>query len=69
MQRNVGSADRVLRVAVGIGLLSLLLVIEGDLRWVGLIGLVPLLTGLVGSCPAYGLFGVNTGRRRPLAQQ
>jgi hypothetical protein len=40
---------------------ALVFVIAGPARWLGLIGLVPLLSGILGWCPAYGLFGVSTG--------
>ncbi|MGA0561382.1 YgaP family membrane protein [Ancylobacter sp. VNQ12] len=60
MTRNVGNIDRVIRVIIGVALLSLLFVLEGNLRWIGLIGLVPLLTALVGNCPLYSLVGLST---------
>lgn len=59
---NEGNVDRVLRVVLGVGLLSL--VFFGPQTWWGLIGLVPLVTGLVGSCPVYTLFGVSTCPRK-----
>jgi hypothetical protein len=62
MTKNVGTLDRVVRVIVGLALLSLLFVLEGGARWFGLIGLVPLATALAGSCPAYSLFGIRTCR-------
>ena len=58
MTRNVGSIDRGLRIAAGLLLLGL--GAFGPLGWWGLIGLVPLTTGAMGSCPAYSLLGVNT---------
>lgn len=58
MNRNVGSVDKGLRIAVGLALLGL--GAFGPLGWWGLIGLVPLATGLMGSCPAYSLLGMNT---------
>ncbi len=58
--RNVGNIDRVLRVVVGVALLATILLIEGPWQWIGLIGLVPLLTGLVGTCPLYRIFGFST---------
>ena len=58
MTRNVWSIDRGLRIAVGLALLAL--GAFGPLGWWGLIGLVPLATGLMSSCPAYSLLGVNT---------
>ena len=60
MKANVGSVDRVLRVLVGIGLFALVFVLEGDARWLGLIGILPLATGLFGFCPAYALLGLST---------
>ncbi len=60
MTQNVGMIDRVLRVVVGLGLLSLVFVLEGNLRWLGLVGLVPLVTGAFSFCPAYKLIGLST---------
>jgi hypothetical protein len=56
--KNVGSIDRVLRVGAG-GLLIALAAI-GTIGWWGCIGLVPLATGLFGTCPAYSLLGLKT---------
>ncbi len=58
MTRNVGTVDRVIRVLVGLVLISL--VFWGPQTNWGWIGLIPLVTGLVGSCPAYKLFGLST---------
>jgi hypothetical protein len=60
MEKNVGGIDRVVRVIVGLGLLSLIFVFEGSGRWWGLIGLVPLATAALGWCPAYLPFGIKT---------
>lgn len=60
-QFNVGSADRVLRIILGIGLLSLVFV-GPQTPW-GWLGLVPLLTGLMRTCPLYSIFGWNSGAR------
>jgi hypothetical protein len=57
---NVGGIDKVARIALGVILLSLLVLLEGNARWLGLIGLVPLLTALAGYCPLYAVLGVNT---------
>ena len=58
MSRNEGTVDRVLRVIVGLVLVSLVF-IGPKTAW-GWIGVVPILTGLVGYCPAYKLIGLNT---------
>ena len=58
---NVGSLDRVLRIVVGVALLvAFFMMPEASYRWVFLIGIVPLATGLLGTCPAYSIFGVKT---------
>lgn len=60
MNPNVGNTDRIIRIVAGILLLSALVFIEGNLRWLGIIGLVPLLTGIFRWCPAYALLGAST---------
>lgn len=60
MKTNVGTIDRIIRVLLGLGLLSLVFLVEGGARWFGLIGLVPLLTAAVGYCPPYALLGIDT---------
>ena len=58
MTRNEGSLDRVARVALGIVLLVMALRgLYTPWTW---IGVVPLLTGLVGTCPLYSVLGINT---------
>ncbi len=60
---NEHPVERVIRVLVGLVLLSL--VVVGPKTLWGLLGFVPLITGLVGSCPIYTLLGVSTcGTRR-----
>ena len=59
---NEGAIDRLLRIIVGIGLISLVFV--GPKTDWGWIGLVPLITGLIGWCPIYAIFGLRTCNRR-----
>ncbi len=55
---NEGTLDRVLRVILGLAILSLVFVgPQSPWAW---LGLVPLLTGLAGFCPAYALLGIRT---------
>lgn len=56
--KNEGNLDRILRVVVGAAVISLVFV--GPQSAWGWVGLVPLITGLVGNCPVYSLLGVNT---------
>jgi hypothetical protein len=58
MQRNEGTIDRALRIIAGLGLLSLVFV-GPQTPW-GWVGLVPLLTGIVGICPLYSVLGIRT---------
>jgi len=60
---NEGTVDRVLRIVVGIVLLSLT-VLGPKTSW-GLVGLVPLATGLAGTCPLYSVFGLSTCPAKP----
>ena len=57
---NLGSIDRTIRVLAGIGLLALVFV-GPQTPW-GFLGLVPLLTGVIGFCPAYCPLGLSTCR-------
>ena len=58
MKINEGAVDRTLRVIVGIVLIALVFV--GPKTPWGWIGLIPLITGLVGICPLYAILGINT---------
>jgi hypothetical protein len=65
MEMNVGGLDKWLRIVAGIVLLSLVFILkEGDSLWLwGLIGVIPLATGLLGRCPLYPIIGVNTCKK------
>ena len=58
MKTNVDGVDRVLRIVVGLALV--LAAVFGAIGAWGYIGLVPLVTGAVGTCPLYSLLGLNT---------
>lgn len=58
LKRNEGTIDRVLRVILGLVLLSLVFV-GPQTNW-GWVGIIPLATGLIGSCPLYSILGLNT---------
>ncbi|HWA12955.1 MAG TPA: DUF2892 domain-containing protein [Burkholderiales bacterium] len=60
METNVGTTDRVVRIVAGLVLLGAVFLLDSPQRWLGLIGIVPLATGLVRWCPAYALFGIDT---------
>jgi hypothetical protein len=58
MKKNVGGIDRVARLIVGLGLLSLT-VIGPQTLW-GLVGIVPILTATFSFCPVYPILGMST---------
>ena len=58
MKKNIGSIERIGRIVVGAGIMSLV-VIGPQSPW-ALLGAIPLITGLVGWCPPYALLGINT---------
>ncbi|WP_071794921.1 YgaP family membrane protein [Natronohydrobacter thiooxidans] len=61
LAKNVGGIDRILRILVGLALiLGFFLNPEASMRWLYLIGIVPLATGLMQTCPLYSLIGLNT---------
>ncbi len=62
METNVGGTDRIVRIVVGVALLSLVFILDGGNRWWGLVGLALLATGLLRWCPAYIPFGIKTCR-------
>jgi hypothetical protein len=59
LKKNIGGIDRILRVVIGAALLIAYFVMENASPFL-LIGIVPLATGLMSSCPAYSLFGMST---------
>lgn len=62
MTKNVGMIDRAIRVIVGAAMLvAYFMMPELAYRWLLLIGVVPLVTGLVGSCALYSALGISTG--------
>ena len=57
MKTNEGNTDRIIRIALAVVIFGLGLAAQS---WLGLIGFIPLLTGLVGWCPLYSIFGLST---------
>ena len=57
MNLNVGSADRVIRIVVGVAICAAGWYYHS---WWGLIGLVPIVTAAIGWCPAYLPLGLST---------
>lgn len=64
MKQNVGGFDRAARIVAGVLVLSLFFVLDEGVRGWALLGAIPLLTGLIGWCPAYLPFGIRTCKLR-----
>lgn len=63
MKANVGTIDRIVRIIIGLALIAfaLGLIAPGTgWNWAGWIGVVPILTAFLGTCPAYSLLGCST---------
>ena len=61
LAKNVGGIDRILRIVIGLALIAgFFLNAEASWRWLYLIGIVPLVTGIMQTCPLYRLFGFST---------
>jgi len=58
--KNVGQTDKMIRIILGIVLLSMFFFVEGNAKYFGILGIIPLYTGLTGKCALYKLFGINT---------
>jgi hypothetical protein len=61
MNQNVGGADRILRIVLGLGLIGWGVATQ---NWWGAIGVVPLATALIGWCPVYLPFGISTAKKQ-----
>jgi hypothetical protein len=68
MTRNVGTVDRALRVVIGLLLIAYAIPIgfsASGWNWVGWIGVVPILTAVMGNCPAYSILGISSCSVQP----
>ncbi|VAW22002.1 hypothetical protein MNBD_ALPHA11-529 [hydrothermal vent metagenome] len=61
LKKNVGSLERIIRLVVGVAALAAFFMLpDASYRYWLLIGIVPLATGLLSSCPLYTIFGIST---------
>ncbi len=61
MKQNIGDADRAIRIVVGVAIFVLGIVLHS---WWGLVGLLPIATGLIRFCGLYPILGINTCRMK-----
>lgn len=57
MKSNVGETDKIVRVFLGLTIIGIGLSMQ---NWLGLIGMIPLVTAFIGWCPLYVPFGIST---------
>ncbi len=62
MKKNVGQLDKIIRIVLGIAVLSLFFILDGGLKWISLLGIVFILTGVIKVCPLYLPFGISTNK-------
>lgn len=62
MKVNVGKTDRLIRLVLGILLLGLFM-LDGNIKYLGILGIIFILTSIIRFCPLYTIFGVNTHKR------
>ena len=60
MKINVGNSDRIIRAILGTGLIVAAVVAHGPVRWIGLAGIVLVVTAIVRFCPAYWVMRIRT---------
>ena len=63
MKKNVGSADKIGRLIIALVLFSMYFVLDGSLKYISFLGIVPLATALMNFCPLYTVFGINTDKK------
>lgn len=64
MQPNMGKMDAGIRYIVGFALLFVVILAEGPWRWVGLLGIIPIVTAVMTWCPLYRVLGIDTRDRQ-----
>jgi len=62
--KNMGNIDRIIRLIVGAGLFSLLFVVNNNWKYLGILGIILLLTSAVGVCPLYMPFKIDTQKKK-----
>lgn len=62
MKANVGTADKVIRIILGIALLSMFYFVTGPVKWVGLLGIVLIVTAIMSWCPIFAMLGIRSNK-------
>ncbi|WLR50790.1 DUF2892 domain-containing protein [Bacillus tianshenii] len=64
MPKNIGKTDKLIRIVLGLVLLSLFFIADSAVKYVGFVGVILLLTSFINFCPLYTLFGLNTCKNK-----
>ncbi|MCA9732954.1 MAG: DUF2892 domain-containing protein [Deferribacteres bacterium] len=64
MKANVGNTEKVIRIIIAIVLFSMWFFLEGNMRYIALVGIIPLVTALFSFCPLWTVFGINTCKKQ-----
>ncbi len=62
MKKNVGTLDKTIRIIIALALFSLYFILDGNARYIAVLGFVPLLTAFVSFCPLYKLLNINSAK-------
>ena len=64
MGKNVGNLDKFIRIAIGLALLSIIFIWDTSAKWIGLVGLVPIITAYLNYCPLYTAIKFTTVEKK-----
>lgn len=61
MKKNMGSVDRIIRAVIGVAIIAAGIIYQ---HWWGIVGIIPLATAFMASCPAYLPFNLSTMKKK-----
>lgn len=61
--KNMGQIDRIIRLVAGLGLFSLLFIVDSGWKYLGILGIILIVTAVVGVCPLYMPFKIDTRKK------
>ncbi len=61
--KNIGKVDKIIRLVLGVILLSLFFLLNGNWKYIGFIGFIPIVTALLDFCPLYAIFKISTVKK------
>ena len=64
MQKNMGMVQRIIWIVFGLALIAWAIFGGGNYSWIGWIGVVPLITGIIGWCAINAVLGINTAEKK-----